>query len=105
MNDLKKGDRIIFMRGNARYYHVFFVFRKYVDGHAWVVDGYINSCKKGKESLYLHCNWGWGKNKNGYFLSDVLDAGELPCYDDNAIALTRSDYNYRYNLETSTICK
>ena len=105
MNDLKKGDRIIFMRGNARYYHVFFVFRKYVDGHAWVVDGYINSCKKGKESLYLHCNWGWEGYHNGYFLSDVLDAGELPCYDDNAIALTRSDYNYRYNLETSTICK
>lgn len=104
MNDLKAGDRIVFMRGNARYYHVGFVFRKYVDGHAWVVDGYIHSIKNNKESLYMHCNWGWDGYRNGYFLSDVLNAEEMPYYDDNANAVTRSS-NYRYRLKTSTICK
>lgn len=104
INDLKKGDRIIYMRGNARYYHVGFVFRKYVDGHGWVIDGYIDSCKNNEESLYVHCNWGWGGTRNGYFLSDVLNAEEEPYYDDNASAITRSN-NYRYKLKTSTICK
>lgn len=104
MNDLKAGNRIIYMRGNARYYHVGFVFRKYVDGHGWVIDGYINSRKNNRESLYVHCNWGWGGSRNGYFLSDVLNAEEQPYYDDNANAITRSE-NFRYKLKTSTICK
>lgn len=104
MNDLKRGDRIVFMRGNGRYYHVGFVFRKYVDGHGWVVDGYIFSRKNQKENIYLHCNWGWGGSCNGYFLSNVLNAEELPYYDDNANPITRSA-NFRYKLKTSTICK
>lgn len=104
MNDLKKGNRIIFMRGNARYYHVGFIFRKYVDGHAWAVDGYIHSVKNNKESVYIHCNWGWGGSQNGYFLSDVLNAEEGPVYSDNANLITRSS-NYQYRLKTSTICK
>ena len=92
------------MRGNARYYHVGFVFRKYVDGHAWVVDGYIDSVKNNKESFYIHCNWGWRGDCNGYFLHDILNAEEIPYYDDNANVLTRSN-NYRYKLKTSSISK
>lgn len=103
ISDLKKGGRIVFMRGNGRYYHEWFFFRKYVDGHAWVVDGYIHSVKNMRQADYLHCNWGWGGNKNGYFLSDVLNAEEDPVYDDDG-ALTRSN-NYRYRLKTSTISK
>jgi hypothetical protein len=104
MNDLKKGNRIVYMRGNGRYYHVGFVFRKYVDGHGWVVDGYIHSIKNSKEALYMHCNWGWRGDCNGYFLSDVLNAEENPCFDDNANPTTRGK-NFRYKLKTSTICK
>lgn len=104
INCLKSGNKIIYMRGNARYYHVGFFFRQYVDGHAWVVDGYIDSIKDNKESYYLHCNWGWGDDKNGYFLSDVFNAEEYPYYDDDANPITRSS-NYQYNLETSTISK
>jgi len=104
INDLKQGNRIIYMRGNARYYHVGFVFRKYVDGHGWVVDGYIDTIKNNNETLYLHCNWGWGGYRNGYFLADVFNAEETPYYDDNANAITRSAI-FQYRLKTSTICK
>lgn len=103
-NELAKGDRVIYMRGNARYYHVGFVFRKYVDGHGWVVDGYIRSVKSGIKSLYLHCNWGWGGAHNGYFLSSVLNAEAGPDYDDSGTPVTRST-DFKYKLKTSTICR
>ena len=105
IKDLKCGNKIILMRGHGRYYHVGLVFRKYVDGHAWVVDGYIDQVKNNKESKYIHCNWGWmNKKENGYFLSDVLNAEESPAFNDNAEA-TRTSNNYRYNLKTATFTK
>ena len=105
IKDLKCGNKIILMRGHGRYYHVGLVFRKYVDGHAWVVDGYIDQVKNNKESKYIHCNWGWmNKKENGYFLSDVLNAEESPAFNDNAEA-TRASNNYRYNLKTATFTK
>ena len=105
IKDLKCGNKIILMRGNGRYYHVGLVFRKYVDGHAWVVDGYIDQVKNSKESKYVHCNWGWkNKNENGYFLSDVLNAEESPVFNDNA-ETTRASHNYRYKLKTATFTK
>lgn len=102
VNNLKSGNKIVYMRGNARYYHVGFVFRKYVDGHAWVVDGYIDQVKNNQQSYYLHCNWGWGGTKNGYFLHNVFNAEQNPPYDDNA--QTRGN-NYQYNLETAIFTK
>ncbi|WP_036879844.1 C10 family peptidase [Xylanibacter oryzae] len=104
ISDLKKGNRIILMRGDGRYYHVGFVFKQYVDGHAWVIDGYINQVKNDKESKYVHCNWGWGGDRNGYFLSDVLNAEQDPVYDDGAKSTTRSE-DYRYKLKTATFIK
>lgn len=101
VNDLRSGNKIVYMRGNARYYHILFFIRKYVDGHGWVVDGYIDQVDMGKESIYLHCNWGWNGTQNGYFLSSALNAEEDPAYDDN---VTRG-YNYRYNLEMATFSK
>ena len=98
INNLKAGNRIVYMRGNGRYYHVWFFKRIYVDGHAWVVDGYIHQKKNRKVSEYLHCNWGWGPyNHNGYFLRDVFNAEEDPYYDDEGQP-TRSK-NFRYQLE------
>lgn len=98
--DLRQGNKIIFMGGYARYYHVGFVFRKYVDGHAWVVDGYIDEVKHNKQSFYLHCNWGYNGVSNGYFLSNVLDTSQR-VYNDNAQTRT----NYQYCLETATFTK
>lgn len=105
ITELKSGNKIVLMRGNGRYYHVAFVVRKYLDGHAWVVDGYIDQVKNNQESKYVHCNWGWGpQNNNGYFLSDVLNAEEAPVYDDNVTSSTRSN-NFRYKLKTATFTK
>ena len=104
IKDLKCGNKIILMRGDGRYYHVGFVFRKYVDGHAWVVDGYIDQVKNNKENKYVHCNWGWGGDTNGYFLNNVLNAEQNPVFDDNA-EITRSSSNFRYNLKTATFTK
>lgn len=103
IKDLKSGNKIILMRGNGRYYHVGFVFRKYVDGHAWVVDGYIDQIKNNKENKYVHCNWGWGDDLNGYFLSNVLNAEQAPVYNDSI--KTRSSSNFRYRLQTATFTK
>lgn len=104
IKDLKCGNKIILMRGHGRYYHVAFVVRKYVDGHAWVVDGYIDQVKNNKESKYVHCNWGWGGNENGYFLSNALNAEESPIYNDDVTSSTRSS-NFRYKLKTATFTK
>lgn len=101
MCELTKGN-VIFMRGNARYYHVGFVFRKYVEGHAWVIDGYINHKYKYVDHVYFHCNWGWGGDRNGYFSEQVFNADNNPIYPDDA--LTRSHY-YRYNLEYAVFSK
>lgn len=104
ITDLKCGNKIILMRGNGRYYHVALVVRQYVDGHAWVVDGYIDQVKNNQESKYIHCNWGWNGKYNGYFLSNVLNAEESPVYNDDATPATRSN-NFRYRLKTATFTK
>lgn len=104
IKDLKCGNKIILMRGNGRYYHVALVVRNYVDGHAWVVDGYIDQVKNNQESKYIHCNWGWNGNYNGYFLSNVLNAEESPVYNDDVTPSTRSN-NFRYRLKTATFTK
>ena len=104
IGDLKQGNRIILMRGYGRYYHDGFVFRHYVDGHAWVVDGYIDQFKNNIETKYIHCNWGWGGSRNGYFLSSSLNAEENPVYNDDISSRTRSA-DFRYKLQTATFLK
>lgn len=45
------------------------------DGHAWVIDGYVHGYYLGIENEYhdfVHCNWGWDGNGNGYFLHTWL---------------------------------
>ena len=101
METLSQGDRIIYMQGFARYYHVGLFFRNYVDGHAWVVDGYIDQVEHRERSIFIHCNWGWYGSRNGYFLSNVLNAEQNPVFNDDG---TRS-YNYRYKLKTATFIK
>lgn len=63
---------IVYMRGrdDAQY-----------AGHAWVADGcYFCVRKFGSLELedlydtYIHCDWGWGGNSNGYFSGEVFSA-------------------------------
>lgn len=69
---------------------------KYIDngeekeaGHYWVIDGYARyycSYYEGdKDNIignmtadYVHVNWGWSGNYNGYYMSGVFDSNYLP---------------------------
>jgi hypothetical protein len=89
----------------------------YSGGHAWVIDGYINQRQTitttveltlrgrvtGRSTSttynyrnYLHNNWGWSGNDNGYFVSGSFDANhvDLP-------SNTRSgeEHNYQYEIK------
>lgn len=57
------------------------IFSSY-SGHMWVCDGYRDStiysedCKRRWGYLYLHMNWGWGKNgNNGWFAFNNWNPG------------------------------
>lgn len=58
-------------------------------GHAWVIDGYqyanskritkdtngnIISVQDGNTYHFVHCNWGWGGNCDGWFTSNLMDS-------------------------------
>lgn len=49
-----------------------------IDGHAWVIDGYI----KNSYRTLMHCNWGWGGSCNGYYVSKVFDTRKGPVQTD-----------------------
>lgn len=80
-----KHDYIIYIRGENTVSGL---------GHAWVADGCqyctsanaFHSAKKSSRidvvlqpetiiNPYLHCDWGWGGNGNGYFTGDVFSVG------------------------------
>lgn len=80
---------------------------RYKEGHAWVIDGYLNRRRKveiqenGKvvQSYYqyeqlVHCNYGWNGSKDGYYNNAAFDTNKGP--------VTRSgeSYNYQFKLET-----
>lgn len=53
---------------------------KTMGGHAWVSDGcrsavYADDPEKPMVT-YIHCNWGWGGNGNGYFKGDIFEVGD-----------------------------
>jgi hypothetical protein len=60
------------------------------NGHAWVVDGYIDRSRIKKtiqtatgneisseteNQLLVHCNWGWEGKGNGYYVSKIFKTG------------------------------
>lgn len=48
-------------------------------GHAWVVDGYhycIDNISNDTIDAYVHCNWGWAGNWNGYYTGDIFQLGK-----------------------------
>ena len=95
VDSLKLDGHIVFMSGK----------NNELEGHGWVVDGYILKKLGNTKSYYLHCNWGNGGGvhcRNGYFLSSMLDDSRSPDYADDAI--TRSS-QYIYELKTSIISK
>lgn len=84
-------------------------------GHAWVADatGYIdyfvNEPQYDEETgehytvktledteHYIHYNWGWNGNCNGYFLVGIFAPGEAFRYDNNTS--NTSSFNFKYNV-------
>lgn len=78
---------------------------KHTGGHVWVYDGYISANKDGKQQNLIHCNWGWGGNKNGYYLSKVFDTNSGPEIPDYQITDPTETSYYKYKLEYSIISR
>lgn len=98
-------DGIVYGRGNSSKTD-WFLWNHYSGGHAWVYDGYAKARSEGKYYQFLHCNWGWNGDKNGYYLSEVFDTPNDPVFNDSD---TRCDEGtkkyYQYNLQYATVCK
>ena len=45
---------------------------------------------------YLHLNWGWNGNSNGYYLAGIFNGGEGPTFPSTRAA---GKGNYPYNVE------
>ena len=48
-----------------------------IDGHAWVIDGYKRQFRTVNNEIqyryYVHCDWGWKGDCNGYYHSGIFD--------------------------------
>jgi hypothetical protein len=66
-----RAGRPVILRGGRR--SGSWPFYKYVDGHAWVADGFRDSflwsddCSMGWGYLSFHMNWGWGGSFDGWY--------------------------------------
>ena len=49
---------------------------KVVDGHSWVVDGYMKNenSESAVQDYLIHCNFGWGGDNDGWYFLNVLDS-------------------------------
>ncbi|NMA74248.1 MAG: hypothetical protein GX963_08850 [Bacteroidales bacterium] len=69
--DVLKTKHGVIVISGKRAKHGWGPWKKYVDGHAFIADGYIKYDKK-DAPYYLHLNYGWGSNtepKDVYLLS------------------------------------
>lgn len=94
----------VYARGNSGKKKSLFVRIKYTGGHAWIYDGCITATKNGKRQNLIHCNWGWGGSRNGYYLSNVFKANVGPEINDFGTRSGQENY-YQYNLEYSLITR
>ncbi len=94
----------VFGRGNAGEKKILW-WTKYTNGHAWVYDGCIRSVVESKPSYFVHCNWGWGGYKNGYYLSKVFNTADGADIYESGDVQTGNGYDFKYNLEYSIISR
>lgn len=120
--------RPVFMGGNSsRTSHKFLgiTWYTYDEGHAWVVDGYLEQIQavttkmelvdnNGKTTLlststslnnvkYLHHNWGWNGHHNGYYVAGSFNTNEEPRPSDTK---SGESGNYQYSIDTYlNICR
>lgn len=105
--DAIKSDKIIYGRG-CREKVKFIVTWAYKEGHAWVFDGFLTAKRSGETKNMLHCNWGWGGSRNGYYLSKAFNTfyGAEILYDCSEGHNDKNcNYNYKYDLQYSIISR
>lgn len=97
--------QLIYMSAYARYYHVGFFFRKYVDGHAWVIDGFRKLSNGRITQNYVHCNFGWDGSCDGYYLDAVFDTTKGPedKEDIDEIGEDTHSHNFRYKIKMAFV--
>jgi hypothetical protein len=90
----------------------------YEEGHYWVIDGYAQMTTDIKDKFtgvvredpypsdFVHCNMGWGGSKNGWYISGVFNANDIPIPGDIIQKVARSEkgeeYYFRYKVEMLT---
>lgn len=100
-----KSGNPVYARGNSGRKKFLGITVKYTGGHAWVYDGYISATKDEKQQNLIHCNWGWGGSRNGYYLSKVFNTPSGAEINDNEVTRGGTANYYKYNLEYSIISK
>ncbi|MBR0486257.1 MAG: C10 family peptidase [Treponema sp.] len=84
----------------------------YSEGHYWIIDGYatlsctatniLNNETVNIQDLFLHCNPGWGGNKNGYYFAGVFDFNHVPAKSvsgrGTSTTTSYTRYYYQYDL-------
>ena len=88
-------------------------------GHVWVLDGY-RKCRKYRQKFrridysewnpigspqitttyYMHYNWGWYGNSNGYFHSNVFNTSMVYFPDTNQ---NTAQYNFKYDVKMMSV--
>lgn len=81
-------------------------------GHCWVADGgltrsyhEIRYTLYGKEEIVtdtqqlIHCNWGWGGDGNGYYLSDAFQLSNTILPDSTDTSVNHNIYYFDYDLK------
>ena len=77
----------------------------YWGGHAWVIDGYHkeienwyfadnNQLYKTVTNHYVHCNWGWDGDLNGWFTSNLFDTTKEEEYDSDENSTFSRNYSW-----------
>ncbi|MFA5228912.1 MAG: C10 family peptidase [Candidatus Paceibacterota bacterium] len=77
---------------------------QYKDGHAWLIDGarrvqYSSSNIKD----YVHCNWGWNRHCDGYFISGSFNTQVPPEFTDPIDGGGTDAYNFRYQTHYAVL--
>jgi len=58
-------------------------------GHAWICDGYADTC-------FYHFNWGWSGYANGYFYYNNIAPGSYTFNEDQGAVVNIMPYNTQY---------
>jgi hypothetical protein len=78
----------------------------YEDGHAWIIDG-LRRIRYGTSTTdYVHCNWGWGGQCDGYFVSGSFNTKEDPVFlDSHDENIATNEYNFRYKKQYAVLSR